>query len=48
MLVIVGILITLTLMVLASRLRASGELRAAPHGWMSHQWLAEHRASHGP
>ena len=44
MLFIVGLVIVLAAVVVVPRMRAGGN--AAPLGWMSEQWLAEHRASH--
>jgi len=46
MLFIIGVLTTLTAMVIISRLRVPGGVNTAKLGWMSEQWLAEHRASH--
>ncbi len=46
MLFIIGFLIMVTAMVIISRLRVPGGVNAAKLGWMSEQWLAEHRASH--
>ena len=46
MLFIIGFLIMVTAMVIMSRLRVPGGVNAAKLGWMSGQWLAEHRASH--
>jgi hypothetical protein len=34
--------------VIIPRMRVPGGVNAAPFGWMSEQWLAEHRASHSP
>jgi hypothetical protein len=45
MLFIVGISIAL-IAVIIPRLRGPGGVNAANLGWMSEQWLAEHRASH--
>jgi hypothetical protein len=46
MLVILGTLITLTAAVTLSRVWVASGVNGAPIGWMSEQWLAEHRASH--
>ena len=47
MLFIVGILIALTMLLLAPRLRLGEHMRPAPHGSVSERWLAEHRSSQG-
>jgi hypothetical protein len=46
MLFIAGLIIVSVLIVIIPRMRATGGVNAAPLGWMSEQWLAEHRASH--
>lgn len=46
MLLIFGVIILLIGMVIIPRLRVPGGVDAARLGWMSEQWLAEHRASH--
>jgi hypothetical protein len=46
MLLIVGVVIVLIAIVGISWMRVPGGLNAANLGWMSEQWLAEHRASH--
>jgi hypothetical protein len=46
MLFIVGIVIALIAVVVIPRLRVPGGGNSATLGWMSQQWLAEHRASH--
>jgi len=46
MLFIVGIVIALIAVVIIPRLRVPGGVNSATLGWMSQQWLAEHRASH--
>ena len=46
MLFIAGLVIVSVLIVIIPRMRATGGVNAAPLGWMSEQWLAEHRASH--
>jgi hypothetical protein len=48
MLLTIGVLFTLTAGIIATRLHAPRGLHGAPLGWMSEQWLAEHRASHLP
>jgi len=45
MLFIAGLLIVLAAVVIIPKL-VPGGVSAAPLGWMSEQWLAEHRASH--
>jgi hypothetical protein len=44
MLLVTGALISLTLVVILSGIRAGRN--AATLGWMSERWLAEYRASH--
>jgi hypothetical protein len=46
MLFIVGILVVLIAVVIIPRMRMPGGVNSANLGWMSEQWLAEHRASH--
>jgi hypothetical protein len=46
MLFIVGVVIALIAVLIIPRMRASGRVDSANLGWMSEQWLAEHRASH--
>lgn len=46
MLFIVGIVIALIAVVIIPRIRVPGGVNSANLGWMSEQWLAEHRASH--
>ncbi len=46
MLFIVGIVIALIAVVIIPRMRVPGGVNSANLGWMSEQWLAEHRASH--
>ena len=46
MLFIVGIVMVLTAIVAIPRMRVPGGVNSANLGWMSEQWLAEHRASH--
>jgi hypothetical protein len=46
MLLIVGLVMALIAVVIIPRMRLPGGVNAANLGWMSEQWLAEHRASH--
>ena len=46
MLFIVGIVIALIGVIGIQRMRLPGDVNSANLGWMSEQWLAEHRASH--
>ena len=46
MLFIVGIVIALIAVVIIPRVRVPDGVNSANLGWMSEQWLAEHRASH--
>jgi hypothetical protein len=46
MLFIVGVVIVLIAVVIIPRMRVPGGVNSANLGWMSKQWLAEHRASH--
>jgi hypothetical protein len=48
MLVIIGVSITIATFVSMLRLRAPGRVNAAHLGWMSEQWLTEHRAAQQP
>ena len=41
-----GVVIVLIAVVTIPGMRLPRGLDAAPLGWMSQQWLAEHRASH--
>jgi hypothetical protein len=43
---IVGAAVVLIAFVIIPRMRVPGGVNAAHLGWMSQQWLAEHRASH--
>jgi hypothetical protein len=43
---IVGVVIALVAAAVIPRTRVPGGVNAAHLGWMSEQWLAEHRASH--
>jgi hypothetical protein len=45
MLFIVGLVTALIAIVSIRRMRGSGGVNSANLGWMSEQWLAEHRAS---
>jgi len=46
MLFIVGVVAVLIAVVVTPRMRVPGGVNSANLGWMSEQWLAEHRASH--
>jgi hypothetical protein len=46
MLFIVGVVMVSIAFVIIPRIRPPGGVNAANLGWMSEQWLAEHRASH--
>jgi hypothetical protein len=46
MLLIVGFVMVLIAVVIIPRMRVPGGVNSANLGWMSEQWLAEHRASH--
>ena len=46
MLFIVGLVMALIAAVIVTRMRVPGGVNSANRGWMSEQWLAEHRASH--
>ena len=48
MLFIVGLVIVSVAVVILSRIRVRARVNGAPLGWMSEQWLTEHRASHSP
>jgi hypothetical protein len=43
--VIIGVLIAMTAAAILSKLSVSQGIHASELGWMSEQWLAEHRAS---
>jgi hypothetical protein len=45
MLFIVGLVIASVAVVFLPRIRVPGGVNGAHFGWMSEQWLAEHRAS---
>ena len=46
MLFIIGVVSALTAVVIIPRMRGPSGVNSANIGWMSEQWLAEHRASH--
>ena len=46
MLFIVGVVIALIAVVIIPRMWVLGGVNSSNLGWMSQQWLAEHRASH--
>lgn len=46
MLLIFGVVTALIVVVVVPRMRRPGGAHSANLGWMSEQWLAEHRASH--
>lgn len=46
MLFIIGMVVTLTVVLVIIAVRVARRIAPAPLGWMSEQWLAEHRASH--
>jgi hypothetical protein len=48
MMFIVGVVIVSVAVVIIPRMRVPGGVNAGHLGWMSEQWLAEHRASHSP
>jgi hypothetical protein len=48
MLFIIGLVIVSIAVVSIPRMRLTSGANAAPLGWMSDRWLAEHRASHLP
>jgi hypothetical protein len=43
---IVGLVTVMIAIVTIPRMRVPGSVDSANLGWMSEQWLAEHRASH--
>lgn len=45
MLLIVGAVVVLIAVAVISRMRVPGAVNATTLGWMSEQWLAEHRAT---
>jgi hypothetical protein len=46
MLFIVGVVMVLIAVVFIPGMRVPGGVNSANLGWMSEQWLTEHRASH--
>ena len=46
MLFTIGVVIALVAVVEIPTMRVPGGKKAAALGWMSEQWLAQHRASH--
>jgi len=46
MFIILGVGIVLIAVGIIPRMRVPGGVNSADLGWMSEQWLAEHRASH--
>jgi hypothetical protein len=48
MLLIVAVVIMSIAAVIIPRMRVPGGVNSANLGWMSAQWLAEHRASYSP
>lgn len=48
MLFIVGVAIVSMAVVVISQMRLAGGVNVGTLGWMSEQWLADHRASHSP
>lgn len=48
MLIIAGVATVLIAAAIIPRMWVPGGVNAARLGWMSGQWLAEHRASHSP
>ena len=46
MLFIIGVVTVLAAVMIILRMRVSGVVNADQLGWMSEQWLAEHRAMH--
>jgi len=48
MLLIFGAVIGLIAGVIIYRMRVPGGVNGSPLGWVSEQWLAEHRAAHLP
>jgi hypothetical protein len=45
---IVGMVIAVSAVVIIPRMRGPWSVNSVNPGWMSEQWLAEHRASHSP
>jgi hypothetical protein len=48
MLFIVSVVIVVVAVVIIPRMRVPGGVNAADLGWMSEQWLLEHRETHSP
>jgi hypothetical protein len=48
MLFIIGAVAVLVAVVIIPGMRVPGGVKPSALGWMSEQWLAEHRASHSP
>ena len=46
MLLILGVVIVLIAVAIVPRMRVPGGVNSANLGWMSEQWLTEHRTSH--
>ncbi|HEY5616727.1 MAG TPA: hypothetical protein VIK60_02220 [Vicinamibacterales bacterium] len=46
MMLTIAVLLTLTVAGIIRRVRVPGGVNARQLGWMSEQWLTEHRASH--
>jgi hypothetical protein len=46
MILIFGAVIVLIAVVMAPKMRVPGGANGSTLGWMSEQWLAEHRAAH--
>ncbi len=46
MLLTIGLVLALTSALILSRVMARGPVNSSQAGWMSDQWLAEHRATH--
>jgi hypothetical protein len=46
MLFIVGVVVASLAVLIVPRMRAGGGVNPGGLGWMSEQWLAEHRATH--
>jgi hypothetical protein len=46
MLFIVGAVMLIAVVIIIPRMRVPGGVNSGNLGWMSEQWLAEHRASH--
>jgi hypothetical protein len=46
MLLFAGLVVAVTALLVVARIRRAGRMNDRDLGWMSEQWLAEHRASH--